>query len=177
MTLDTSFIREVPHITKRYPARSKILNAGEFAKHLFIIKSGAARMWFNKDGKDCTLQFFLEGEPICLYESLLRDESSEFTLETIEPTEVLVFCKEDILEYIASNPMFKDEIMQSIIGKMVNYVHLFLSMQIHTPEQRYAELVKNRPDIIHRIPQRYIASFLGITSVSLSRIRSRKQIL
>lgn len=174
MALDNYILENIPHTIKCYPAKSVLLNAGELAKHLFVIKSGAARMWYNKDGKDYTLQFFLEGDSVCLYEILLRDESSEFTLETIEPTEVLVFCKDDIMEYFYSNPEFKEKVMKYIVDKMVNYVHLFLSMQIHSPEQRYAELLKQRPDIIQRIPQRYIASFLGITPESLSRIRGRK---
>lgn len=131
-------------------------------------------MWYNKDGRDCTLQFFLEGDAICLYDIMFRNASSEFTLETIEPTEVLAFRKDDVVKYLNSNPTYKEEVMKYIVGKMVDYVHLFLFMQIHTPEQRYEELVKNRPDIILRIPQHYIASFLGITSVSLSRIKCRK---
>lgn len=174
MTLDSPFIHEVPYAIRNYPAKSILLNAGESAKCLYVIKSGAARMWFNKDGRDCTLQFFLEGDSICLYDILLRTETSEFTLETIEPTEVLEFQKEDVLHFFNTNVVFKEDVYKYIVDKMVNYVHLFLSMQIHTPERRYAELVKNRPEIIQRIPQRYIASFLGITSVSLSRIRARK---
>ena len=174
MTFDGSILENIPHTVKTYPAKSILLDAGDSAKHLFVIKSGAARMWYNKDGRDCTLQFFLEGDSICLYDILFRDESSEFTLETIEPTEVLAFRKEDVMKYFNSNPAYKEEVMKYIVEKMVDYVHLFLSMQIYTPEQRYAELVKNRPEIIQRIPQHYIASFLGITSVSLSRIRGRK---
>ena len=174
MAFDSSILENIPHIAKHYPAKSTLLSAGDSAKHLFFIKSGAARMWFNKDGNDYTLQFFLEDDYICLYDILFRDKSSEFTLETIEPTEVLVFCKEDIMEYFNSNPEFKEMVTKYIVEKMVDYVHLFLSMQIHTPEQRYAELVKNHPEIIQRIPQHNIASFLGITPVSLSRIRGRK---
>lgn len=174
MNFNTCFINEVPHTTVCYPAKSILLDAGDCAKHLFFIKSGAARMWYNKDGRDCTLQFFLEGDAICLYDIMFRNASSEFTLETIEPTEVLAFRKDDVVKYLNSNPTYKEEVMKYIVGKMVDYVHLFLFMQIHTPEQRYEELVKNRPDIILRIPQHYIASFLGITSVSLSRIKCRK---
>lgn len=174
MAFDSSILENIPHIAKHYPAKSTLLSAGDSAKHLFFIKSGAARMWFNKDGNDYTLQFFLEDDYICLYDILFRDKSSEFTLETIEPTEVLVFCKDDIMEYFNSNPEFKEMVTKYIVEKMVDYVHLFLLMQIHTPEQRYAELVNNRPEIIQRIPQHYIASFLGITPVSLSRIRGRK---
>lgn len=174
MNCSDYIIKNLPHTTQFYPAKSRVLNAGENAQNLYIIKSGAARVWFNKDGKDYTLQFFLEGDSICIYDSLMRNAPTEFTLETIEPTELLVFKREDVMENFNSNHAFQEELMHYFVDKMVNYVHLFLSMQVNTPEQRYDELVKNRPDIIRRIPQYYIASFLGITSVSLSRIRGRK---
>lgn len=63
------------------------------------------------------------------------------------------------MEYFSSNPEFKEMVTKYIVEKMVDYVHLFLSMQIHRPEQRYEGLVKNRPEIIQCIPQHYIASF------------------
>lgn len=133
------------------------------------------RIWFNKDGKDCTLQFFLDGEFVCIYESLVHDTPSLFAIETIEPTEIMMFHKDDLLKYVELSPIFKETIIKYLLEKMTKYVYLFLSMQTQTPEQRYAELVKNHPNIIQRVPQCYIASFLGITSVSLSRIRGRKQ--
>ena len=174
MTFDSSIIENIPHTVKYYPAKSTLLSAGDCAKHLFFIKSGAVRMWFNKDGKDYTLQFFFEDMPVCSFESFLRGEPSMFSIETIEPSEVLVFSKEEIWKYGDAHPTLKQSVMEYMLDRMIDYTHLFLSMQIHTPEQRYDELVKYRPDIIQRIPQHHIASFLGITAVSLSRIRGRK---
>ena len=174
MTFNSSLLENIPHTVKHYPAKSTLLSAGDCAKHLFFIKSGAVRMWFNKDGKDYTLQFFFEDMPVCSFESFLRGEPSKFSIETIEPSEVLVFSKEEIWKYGDAHPTQKQSVMEYMLDRMINYTHLFLSMQIHTPEQRYDELVKYRPDIIQRIPQHYIASFLGITAVSLSRIRGRK---
>lgn len=174
MTLNSYFIQHVPYTITHLPAKSCLLRAGERAEYLYIVKSGAVRAWFDKEGRDYTLQFFLEGEPICIYESLMRTEPSEFSIETIEATEVLVFHRDDVLSYLAANGEFKEQLMTLLVDKMVNYVHLFVSMQVNSPEQRYAELLKHRPDIVQRIPLHYIASFLGITPVSLSRIRNRR---
>jgi CRP-like cAMP-binding protein len=55
-----------------------------------------------------------------------------------------------------------------------NYSQLFLSQIKDTPRERYEELIINHPEIIKRVPQHYIASYLGITPISLSRIRNRK---
>ena len=145
----------------------KIVTLGTGEKYLIISSA-------NKDGKDYTLQFFFEDMPVCSFESFLRGEPSKFSIETIEPSEVLVFSKEEIWKYGDAHPTQKQSVMEYMLDRMIDYTHLFLSMQIHTPEQRYDELVKYRPDIIQRIPQHYIASFLGITAVSLSRIRGRK---
>ena len=63
---------------------------------------------------------------------------------------------------------------EKIIERFHVYQRLFLSRIKNTPQQRYEELLKEHPSIIQRIPQHYIASYLGITSVSLSRIRNRR---
>lgn len=173
MISDRLLRENIPYTIKRCPAKYRLLEAGERAQYLFVVRSGAVRIYSNKNGRDYTLQFFLEGEPICVYESLMRNLPSEFSLETIEPAEILVFKGSDVLEHLNTSLAFKEAIMNYFINRMVNYVHLFFSMQVHSPEERYAELVKQRPDIVQRIPQHYIASFLGITSVSLSRIRGR----
>lgn len=63
---------------------------------------------------------------------------------------------------------------EKIIDRFSFYQHLFLSRIRDTPQQRYEELLREYPNIIQRVPQHYIASYLGITSVSLSRIRNRR---
>ncbi|HRV32669.1 MAG TPA: Crp/Fnr family transcriptional regulator, partial [Candidatus Paceibacterota bacterium] len=61
-----------------------------------------------------------------------------------------------------------------LFKRFINYAELFLSRIKDSPKERYEDLVKNYPDIIKRVPQHYIASYLGITPVSLSRIRNKK---
>ena len=112
MTFNSSLLENIPHTVKHYPEKSTLLSAGDCAKHLFFIKSGAVRMWFNKDGKDYTLQFFFEDMPVCSFESFLRGEPSKFSIETIEPSEVLVFSKEEIWKYGDAHPTQK----QSCLG-------------------------------------------------------------
>jgi len=67
------------------------------------------------------------------------------------------------------------DIFQKLVFQRFSiYSHLFLSRIKDTPQERYEDLLQNNPEIIKRVPQHYIASYLGITSVSLSRIRKRK---
>lgn len=157
-----------------FPARATLLEAGNVSQNLFYIKQGCVRLWFNQDGKDITLQFFFEGHSIASIESFLRNAPSLFSIETIEPTTLWVYKKTDVVQLITDIPALKDELNDVITGRLINYTHLFLSRIKDTPQQRYENLVKEYPEIIKRVPQHYIASYLGITPVSLSRIRNRR---
>jgi len=72
------------------------------------------------------------------------------------------------------NPYIKDFYYNNLQQRLLKYQKLFISRIKDTPEERYHQLFEESPEIIRRIPQHYIASYLGITSVSLSRIRSRR---
>jgi CRP-like cAMP-binding protein len=150
------------------------LNEGEIANKVYFIKKGCLREWFNKDGKDITFQFFFEGQPIASIESFLSNQPSKFTIESIEPSIVLSITKENFEQLYRLNPEFKESFQEFIFQRFGNYAQLFLSRIKDTPQERYKDLIMNHPEIIKRVPQHYIASYLGITPISLSRIRNRK---
>lgn len=175
MKLPQIIWESIPHSIISVPAKTVLLEAGIHATKLFVIKRGAVRMWFNQDGKDVTLQFFFEGSPVCSFESFLKGTPSDFSIETIEPSEVLVLEKSDCLEYINEHPTEKEQAMMFLTDRMINYTHLFLSRIKDNPETRYEELLSQHPEILRRVAQHYIASYLGITPVSLSRIRARSK--
>ena len=74
---------------------------------------------------------------------------------------------------IAEVPGYREFLHEILFQRLEHYARLFLSRIRDTPEQRYKNLLRDHPEIIQRIPQHYIASYLGITPVSLSRIRNR----
>ena len=75
---------------------------------------------------------------------------------------------------IDSSPAIKAQVEENIFERLVFYQQLFLSRIKDSPEKRYRDLLNNHPEMLQRIPQHYIASYLGITPVSLSRIRNRR---
>jgi CRP-like cAMP-binding protein len=97
-----------------------------------------------------------------------------FTIESIEPSDVISVSKDTFEKLNEIYPEFKDKLNEYLFQRFRNYVQLFLSRIKDSPKERYEDLIKYHPEIIKRVPQHYIASYLGITPISLSRIRNRK---
>ena len=161
-------------IEKDIAAKTILLNEGEISKNLYFIKRGCLRIWFNKDGKDITLQFFFEGQAVASIDSFISCQPSLFTIESIEPATILTLSKDDFEILKNLYPEINNELYNIMFHRFRNYAALFLSRIKDTPKERYDDLVNNHPEIIQRVPQHYIASYLGITPISLSRIRNRK---
>lgn len=159
---------------KEIRSKTILLQEGDTATHLHFIKKGCLRMWFNKEGKDITFQFFFEGQAVSSIESFITGQSSIFTIESIEPSTIVSISSGDWKQILQAFPELKEGFQQMLFQRFRNYAQLFLSRIKDTPRERYEDLVKNHPEIIQRIPQHYIASYLGITPISLSRIRNRR---
>lgn len=156
------------------PAKTVLLREGEISKKAFYIENGCIRAWFNNDGKDVTFQFFFEGQGVSSIESFRTDQPSLFTIETIEPCLLRSVSKTDFQTILDQSPVIRQQIEEQTFQRLIFYQKLFLSRIKDNPEKRYLDLLKNNPEVLQRVPQHYIASFLGITPVSLSRIRNRK---
>jgi CRP-like cAMP-binding protein len=159
---------------KTVPAKTVLLHEGDVSRNAYFIREGCLRLWFNNKGKDVTFQFFFENEAVSSVESFRSGEPSLFSIESVEPTTVYVISKKNFEEIFVANPVYAAIVQAALVKRMSHYSRLFMSYIKNTPEERYHELLKTSPHIIKRIPQHYIASYLGITSVSLSRIRNRE---
>lgn len=179
------FARSLPQLTKlvddhkelfkeiKVKSRTVLLREGEVARKIFIVKEGCLRMWLNHDGKEITFQFFFENEAVASMESLRFSRPSMLNIETLEPSTLLILSKKNFEILLNDVPELKDFMMETAFRRFSHYSKLYLSFLKNNPVERYKELLKNEPRIIQRIPQHYIASYLGITPVSLSRIRNK----
>lgn len=155
------------------PPKTVLLEEGEVAKNIYYIEKGCLRLHFFNDGKDITFQFFFEKNMVASFDSLYGGLPSKFFLESLETTVIRIVKKEDFYSLINEVPDGRRKYEDMLIQRFHHYQTLFLSRIKNTPQQRYEELLKEYPYILQRVPQHYIASYLGITPVSLSRIRNR----
>jgi CRP-like cAMP-binding protein len=158
------------------PAKTVLLKEGEVSKKLFLIEKGCIRAWFNNNGKDITFQFFFENSTVASIESFRKSSPSPVVIETIEPSVVWWIHKKDadrIIAEINEVPALRNIFINVLFELTFDYMKHFLSFIKDTPEQRYLNLIKEKPQLVKRIPQHYIASYLGISTVHLSRIKNK----
>ena len=164
------------HLFRKEEISSKttLLTEGQISKRIYFIEKGCLRLWFNSNGKDVTFQFFFEGESVSSIESFRTKQPSLFSLESIEPSVIQSISHKNFQFIMENSPEMKNEIDEQLFQRLIFYQQLFLSRIKDNPEKRYKELLEHYPKMLQRVPQHYIASYLGITSVSISRIRNRR---
>ena len=141
----------------------------------FIVK-GSVRYFHIKDGEDITGYFSFENEFLSSYKSYLTGVPSHVYVQALEDSLLITFTKKDMDEML-SDPMlaYKMERFGRLIAEqyLCCYEDRVTAFVTQTPEERYLELLNSGREILQRMPQHYIANYLGITPVSLSRIRRR----
>jgi CRP-like cAMP-binding protein len=168
-----TFVKQATKI--KVDAKTILLEEGKISKDAYFIEKGSVRLWFNANGNDTTFQFFFENEAVASIESFMFNKPSSYYIETIEPCVLYKIDKETFNTIIGnSSTEFKEKLNNLLYFRLMHFQRLFLTIISNSPEQRYKKLLKEHPFILNRVPQHYIASYLGITSVSLSRIRNRK---
>lgn len=158
------------------PAKNILLEEGKISQQYIFIEKGCVRIFFNNNGDDKTVQFFFENEGLTSLESFVNNTPSQFTVETIEPSVLYLLPKKYVLQLMAElsrEPDFMPMFLQISAGRQTHYINEFVSFIRDTPEQRYLKLLQERPHIVQRVPQHYIASYLGVSTVHLSRIKSK----
>ena len=153
--------------------KTTLLLAGKTANEVYFIVSGCIRLFCEKDGKDLSTYFFTEKMFAGAYDSFISRKPSRHSIETLEDCQVLTLSYQALQELYVEFPKMNEFIRKAIEERFVVLHDLFTDYILNSPEERYLSLQKERPDLLNRIPQHQIASFLGITPVSLSRIRNR----
>jgi CRP-like cAMP-binding protein len=168
-------LNKYDHLAERLEISPKtiLLRKGEIAKHTYYLEKGCVRVWFDHNGKNVTLNFFFEGDGVSSVDSFRNGTPSVYGIESIETCIIYKISKENFEYIMKESASFNKRVEEETFKHLNQYQRLFLSRIKDRPEERYKDLLKNEPEIIKRVPQHYIASYLGVSPVSLSRIRKR----
>lgn len=155
--------------------KNEILQAfGHTCRTIYFIKSGAARIFYTKDGIEVTEYFAFEGNLIARAESLFTGKPSQKSIQILEDAEIIAIDATQLFKLYDTHPQIERLFRLIFESAYVDTINRIESIQFHTAEERYLALM-NQTEIVQRIPLKHIASYLGITQVSLSRIRALKR--
>ncbi|MBL7859365.1 MAG: Crp/Fnr family transcriptional regulator [Cyclobacteriaceae bacterium] len=161
-------------LTRRFLKKGEfILRQGEVCDHVTFINKGHFRVYSLVEGEELTTNFAFEGNYITDYSSFVSRQPSVDNIVAMDDAELLQLRYDQLQSAYDSSPVW-----QKFGRMMAEYILIFVvqrnrNMLFNTPEERYLKLIKDRPKVMERIPQQYIASYLGIKPESLSRIRKR----
>lgn len=158
---------------REVPKNFRLISEGQVANELYFIKKGLLRLYYNNDGDLITGYIFREHLFAGSYESFLQSSPSVQYLETLEDSELLVLTKEKMENLYQVIPKVNILTRKIAEQRFINAQQILCSFILDSPEKRYKKFAQQNNDLLFKIPHHIIASYLGITSVSLSRIRKR----
>lgn len=160
-----------PFASKRIFKRgSFLLKEGAVCKNFYLVISGSFRLFYLKNGLDTSVWFsFKNNSSIELY-SYITEGSSEYFIECIEDAEVIIISKKNIDSLCSTNSTIDALFKLFWLDVVQNLINRLTDLQKYSAEERYLKLIKDT-DYLNKIPQKYIASYIGVTTTSLSRIK------
>ncbi len=155
------------------PKKDFLLRAGQKCPGVYFLEMGTLRTYYLSEGKEVNIAFNFELEFLREIESLSTDQPSKYYIQAIEDCRLYLIPKEKLTELYQSSPLFLElgrKILEQIAVTEQRYAALLAG---HSPMDRYKHILEVNPALIQRIPLQNLASYLGISRESLSRIRKR----
>ncbi|KAA3638889.1 MAG: Crp/Fnr family transcriptional regulator [Bacteroidetes bacterium] len=160
---------------KSFEKGEVIAREGEYCEDAFLIRKGIIRTFvITPEGNERTIRLAKEKDfTSCGASFLFGDPSTEY-LEALEDCKVIAVNTKKLEQLSQQNQRVLRLSIEGIKEAFAEAIGRIEFFTVLNPEQRYKKLISESPDLIQRVPQKFLASYLGITTVSLSRIRNRK---
>ena len=155
-------------------AGEAFIREGDVSRKLAFIEKGIIRSYTIKDnGDEATLFLRWEGQFIASHDTIIHRQPSKFIYRALEPVTLLQMDYDVLEDVLKNHPEYEPLRNFFLMGMLAESLKMMESFVCKSPEERYRDLLAERFDLVNRVPDKYIASMMGITPVSLSRIRKR----
>ncbi len=158
--------------SKEVKKNNYLLRPGETCKDLVFVQQGCLRLYYLKDDIEISVWFAFEHSSAIEIYSFISENPSNYFLQAIEDSEVLFLSKTELNKLYQSQPKMQEMMRNFWEDVILHLINRFTALQTDSAEKRYLDLL-NKPAYLETIPQKYLASFLGVTPTSLSRIRKQ----
>ena len=170
---------ELEDITNKFKSKifkknNYLLRQGDTCKDLVFVQKGCLRLYYLKDDIEVSVWFAFEQSSAIEIYSFISENPSNYFIQAIEDSEVLCLSKTELNKLYQYQPKMQEMMRKFWEDVILNLIVRFTALQKDSAEKRYLDLL-NKPAYLEAIPQKHLASFIGVTPTSLSRIR--KQII
>jgi len=156
---------------KKLKKKSFLLRPNQISNSLTFINSGSLRFYTDTERGELTINFFTENQWAADIESFLVQQPSKNYIEAVANSDIALITLKDIHELMDIYPCFR--MLNALIANWTIPTSHLATISTKNPDERYKELLLKHPDWINRFPQMQIASYLGMTPETLSRVRAR----
>lgn len=151
--------------------KTKVVNVGEVATDVYFVLKGITRRYFYRGKQEVITHFIKEGSLMGSVISFLTGEPSRYILVTLEPVTAYSISKTDLEELFAADKKW-EKFGRNIITSFFLQIELHnINMIRYSTRERFINFMKENPDLVLRIPQKYLASYLEIQPETFSRLK------
>ncbi len=154
-----------------FPKNHMLNTQGTICSDIYLIEKGIARTFFYKEGKDITVHIATEGELITAIDSVISLKKSRYNVQLLEDSELYAISYAQLQSILSKHPQYEKYmrlILERLYAEGADRIEEFL---FYSAKERYNNLMKTKPSILNRVNLGQIASYLGMTQETLSRIR------
>jgi CRP-like cAMP-binding protein len=156
---------------REFDKRKPLIREGEIENYLNFIVSGLARKYFYRNKEEMVTQIAKENEVISVYNSFLSGTPSTYVIETIEPTTFVSISKQNVENLYISNPKMERLGRLIVTQQFLNKESWEYDRMRLNSHERFIHFIKENPDLLQRVPQKYLASYLNIKPETFSRLK------
>jgi len=158
---------------REYKKGHLLVKEGQYFKESYFVVKGVLRQFRNIDGEEKVSSFYMEDEVVHSVTAASRHKVSSFNLECLENCRISVVSFEEEKEMYKRFPRFERMCRLNTEKHLLEYQEQMSLYMASSPEERYKNILNEKPELLDRVPQYQLASYLGIKPESLSRIRKR----
>lgn len=158
---------------KKLRKKQYLLQEGDVCKAIAFVEKGALREYSVDNGTEHIIQFALEGWTIADLFSFLTGEPATYNIDALEDSELILITKSAHEELLQKQPKYETYIRILITNAYVALQRRLTASITQSVEDRYVAFTETYPDIVQRVPQHMIASYMGLTPETLSRARKK----
>ena len=159
---------------KKFKKNEFVLTKGSICKDLVFVERGCLRLYYIQDNIEISVWFAMSHSSAIEIYSFISELPTNYYIQAIEDSEILYLPKNELTTLYQEYPKLQEMMRKFWEDVILNLLERFTALERDSAEKRYLDLLE-KPDYLQNIPQKYLASFIGVTPTSLSRIK--KQIM